>query len=77
MSRCLAQNETGVGSLVLRWVGGGLFMGATVALVQFSWFHYYALPLVFATLIQAMAIGAGAQRLIELARRRAGRVGQP
>ena len=64
-----------IAGVALGW--GGLFMGATVALVQFSWFHYYALPLVFATLIQAVAIGAGAQKLIELARRRAGRVGQP
>ena len=56
--------------IALGW--GGLFTGVTVALVQFSWFHYYALPLVFATLIQALAAGALASRLIGLARRRVG-----
>lgn len=59
----------------LGWVA--LYMGVTVLVVQFSWFQYYALPLVFATLLQAVAIGAGAQWLIDLARHRWGRVGQP
>lgn len=64
-----------IGLPILGWML--LFIVATAASVQLTWGQYYVLPTTFAAVLQAVALGAGAQKLIELARRRAGRVGQP
>jgi hypothetical protein len=53
---------------ILAWLL--LFFGVTALTVQLSWGQYYALPTTFATVIQAVAIGAGVDRLVAAAKRR-------
>jgi len=49
-----------------------LFFAVTGLTVQLTWGQYYVLPTTFATVLQAVAIGAGAQKLLGFARRRVG-----
>lgn len=53
---------------ILAWLL--LFFGVTGLTVQLSWGQYYALPATFATVVQAVAVGAGVDRLVAIAKRR-------
>lgn len=66
--RHVARRRRWAPAAALGWMA--LYMGVTVVSVPFSWYHYYGLPIVAATLLQAVAIGAGAQKLLGFARRR-------